>query len=99
MIQSTASKNRKWDSKQLCLTPVLTLILSVRVPSCDCTLGVDATTQEGVHINSAHITTATDCFAIAVDEFAGSTAEDYKTHIEDSINNLATLKNNRSHRN
>ena len=33
------------------------------------TLGFDATTQEGIHLNSIHITTKTDCFVyiVAVD--------------------------------
>ena len=32
------------------------------------TLGFDATTQEGVHINNIYLTTETDCDVIAVDE-------------------------------
>ena len=42
------------------------------------TLGFDATTQEGVHVNSIHVTTTTKCVALAVvDELPGGTAEDY----------------------
>ena len=44
------------------------------------TLGFDATTQEGVHINSIHVTTRTDCYVIAVDELPGGTALDYSSH-------------------
>ena len=40
------------------------------------TLGFDATTQEGVHVNSIHFTTLSDCMAAAVDELPGGTAED-----------------------
>ena len=32
------------------------------------TLGFDATTQEGVHINAIHITTESACYVVAVDE-------------------------------
>ena len=55
----------------------------------NCTLGFDATTQEGVHINSIHFTTQSECYAIAVDELAGGTAQDYHQHICNAVNNLA----------
>lgn len=55
------------------------------------TLGFDATTQEGVHVNSVHITTETKCYAAAVDELPGGTAEDYSTHIIETIDNLASV--------
>ncbi|KAL5481691.1 hypothetical protein EMCRGX_G021924 [Ephydatia muelleri] len=54
------------------------------------TLGFDATTQEGVHVNSIHITTKTDCFVVAVDELPGGTA-DYYLHITDAFDNLARV--------
>ena len=57
----------------------------------DCTLGFDANTQEGVHVNSLHFTTALDCYAAAVDEFAGGTAEDYQQHICDSVDSMASV--------
>ena len=50
----------------------------------DLTLGFDATTQEGVHINSVHITSKDGCNVIATDQLAGGTAEDYARHIDDS---------------
>ena len=40
------------------------------------TLGFDATTQEGVHINSIHITIETQCIVLAVDQLPGGTAHD-----------------------
>ena len=40
------------------------------------TLGFDATKQEGVHINSIHITTETQCIVLAVDQLPGGTAHD-----------------------
>ena len=55
----------------------------------DCTLGFDATTQEGVHLNSIHVTTETTCYVVAADELPGGTAEDYFHHIDDSVTNLA----------
>ena len=51
----------------------------------NCTLGFDATTQEGVHVNSVHITTKSACYSVAVDELPGVTAVDYHQHITLSI--------------
>ena len=56
----------------------------------NCTLGFDATTQEGVHINSVHVTTETNCYSVPVDKLPGGTAADYHLHICDSVDNLAT---------
>lgn len=56
-----------------------------------CTLGFDATTQEGIHLNSIHFTTKANCYVVAVDELPGGTAEDYQIHICDSISNLANV--------
>lgn len=53
------------------------------------TIGFDATTQEGVHINSIHVTTTSNCYVIAVDQLPGGTAQDYHQHICDSVDNLA----------
>lgn len=53
------------------------------------TLGFDATTQEGVHINSIHFNTETDCEVVAVDELPGGTADDYSNHITSSVDYLA----------
>lgn len=38
-----------------------------------------------------HITTETKCYAAAVDELPGGTAEDYSTHIIETIDNLASV--------
>ena len=54
------------------------------------TLGFNATTQEGVHINSIHVTTVSSCYIIAADELPGGTAVDYSHHICQSIDNLAS---------
>ena len=55
------------------------------------TLGFDATTQEGQHVNSSHVTPENSCYAVAVDELLGGTAQDYSAHICDSIENLASV--------
>lgn len=55
----------------------------------DCTIGFDATTQEGTHINSVHVTTIKDCYGASIDELPGGTAKDYSDHICETINNLA----------
>ena len=57
----------------------------------NCTLEFDATTQEGVHINSIHVSTKADCFAVAVDELPGGTAHDYHRHIFESVRSLANV--------
>ena len=61
------------------------------------TLGFDATTQEGVHINAIHITTESACYVVAVDELPGGTAVDYSEHICQSIDHLATTYSNFTH--
>ena len=55
------------------------------------TLGFDATTQEGVHVNSVHFTTESACMVVAIDKLAGGTAYDYQNHITNSVDNLAKL--------
>ena len=53
------------------------------------TLAFDATTQEGVHMNAIHVTTTSECCALAVDQLPGGTSEDYSNHIQDTIENLS----------
>ena len=36
------------------------------------TIGFDATTQEGVHLNSIHVTTESHCYVLAIDELPGA---------------------------
>ncbi|XP_065647716.1 uncharacterized protein LOC136077090 [Hydra vulgaris] len=57
----------------------------------DLTLGFDATTQEGVHVNAVHLTTESVCMVVAIDQLPGGTAYDYQSHITKSIDNLAKL--------
>ena len=52
------------------------------------TLGFDATTQEGVHVNSVHITTKDKCQVLAVDQLPGGTAEDYELHITETLDSI-----------
>ena len=59
-----------------------------------CTLGFDATTQEGIHINSIHVTSQSTCYSVAVDELAGGTAAYYHQHIVESVENLAAVYSN-----
>ena len=47
----------------------------------DLTVGFHATTLEGVHINSIHLTTKEECEVIAIDELAGGIADDYCEHV------------------
>ena len=55
------------------------------------TLGFDATTQEGVHVNVVHLTTESVCMVVAIDQLPGGTAYDYQSHITKSVDNLAKL--------
>ncbi|KAG1714585.1 hypothetical protein GQR58_001017 [Nymphon striatum] len=56
----------------------------------DLTLGFDATTQEGIHVNAIHLTFAKDrCQVVAVIQLAGGTAADYCSHIIKSFDRLA----------
>uniref|UniRef100_A0A8C7YFM4 Uncharacterized protein n=1 Tax=Oryzias sinensis TaxID=183150 RepID=A0A8C7YFM4_9TELE len=55
----------------------------------DLTLGFDATTQEGVHVNEIHFTSASDCLIMSLDLMPGGTAEDYQLHIQESLSRVA----------
>ena len=57
----------------------------------DLTLGFDATTQEGVHVNSIHLTTKTDANVIAIDQLPGGTTDDYHQHVSGSVDHLASV--------
>ncbi len=57
----------------------------------NCTIAFAATTQEGVHINAALITTEKSAFLVAIYQLPGGTAEDYANHISDSIDDLASV--------
>jgi len=52
------------------------------------TIGFDATTQEGTHVNSVHFTTEKECCVAAVDELPGGTAADYAEHVMDTVDRL-----------
>lgn len=53
------------------------------------TLGFDATTQQGNHWNSLHITTPEVCLLLDVHELPGGTALDYTNHITQTFETLA----------
>uniref|UniRef100_UPI00358E1E6C uncharacterized protein n=1 Tax=Myxine glutinosa TaxID=7769 RepID=UPI00358E1E6C len=53
------------------------------------TVGFDVTTQEGIHMNSIHVTTEDRCFVLAIDQLAGGTAEDYADHICFAVEEIA----------
>ena len=55
------------------------------------TIGFDATTQEGVHINSTHFTTKTNCKVMSIEQIAGGTADDYMQHVCGSVDHLARV--------
>nr|XP_047135654.1 uncharacterized protein LOC124812735 [Hydra vulgaris] len=57
----------------------------------DLTLGFDATTQEGVHVNAVHLKIESVCMVVAIDQLPGGTAYDYQSHITKSVDNLAKL--------
>ena len=55
------------------------------------TLGFDATTQEGVHVNAVNINSKDKGYLVSVEELAGGTADDYTDHIYKSINHIAHI--------
>jgi hypothetical protein len=55
------------------------------------TVGFDATTQDGDHINTVYITTEKETYAVAIDELPGGLAVDYVQHLQDSIDHLAAV--------
>ena len=55
------------------------------------TLGFDATTQEGVHINSIHLTSKNKCQVIALDQLPGGTSDDYQNHICNAVDHMALV--------
>ncbi|XP_033122099.1 uncharacterized protein LOC117121105 [Anneissia japonica] len=57
--------------------------------SANLTLGFDATTQEGTHVNGVYISSNVESMVIALDELPGGTHIDYESHIKETINNLA----------
>ena len=65
----------------------------IAMKTSDLTIGFDATTQEGVHINSVHFTTKEECEVIAVNELAGGTADDYCEHVCGAVDHLQIHRN------
>ena len=55
------------------------------------TLCFDASTQEGVHFNTLHITTETESILLDVEQLAGGRAMDYAEHIFTTITHLADI--------
>lgn len=63
----------------------------IAIKTKDITVGFDATTQEGVHVNSIHFTTKTDSNVIAIDQLPGGTTDDYHHHVSGSVDHLASV--------
>ena len=55
------------------------------------TIGMDAATQEGCHVNEIHMTTENRCLVVALDELPGDTARDYADHVVRSVEHLASV--------
>ena len=55
------------------------------------TLGFDATTQEGLHVNSIHVTSSDQCQLLALDQLPGGTAEDYSLHISQTVDSITDV--------
>ncbi|XP_033096587.1 uncharacterized protein LOC117100861 [Anneissia japonica] len=54
-------------------------------------LGIDATTREGIHVNGVYVSSKDDSNVIAFDELAGGTPVDYQVQIDESITNMAKV--------
>jgi len=52
---------------------------------------MDATTQEGCHVNEIHTTTKDQCLVVALDELLGGMAKDYTNHVVKSVKHLASV--------
>ena len=66
-------------------------IAEVLYSSGNITIGMDATTQEGCHVNEIHMTTENRCLVVALDELPGGTAKDYADHVVKSVEHLASV--------
>ena len=55
------------------------------------TIGFDATTQDGIHVNAINLHNSDTEFTIALDELAGGTSDDYCDHVCSTINYIAEL--------
>ena len=55
------------------------------------TLGFDATTLSGVHINALHVSTPEKILSLSIKEVPGAKAEDYSKHIISAVSELARL--------
>jgi len=55
----------------------------------DVTIGFNAMTQEGTHMNSIHFTTEKECCVASVDELPGCMATDYAKHVIDTVDRLS----------
>ena len=53
------------------------------------TIGFDATTQDGTHVNAIRATAKEMCLVMSLEELAGGTANDYTNHIIKSVEHLA----------
>ena len=56
-----------------------------------CTVGFDASTQEGVHVNSIHATTIEACHVLSLEQLAGGTAYDYCDHVVRTVEHLVKV--------
>ena len=55
------------------------------------TIGFEATTQEGVHVNSVHLAFKTGCLVVPIAQLPGGTAKDYSQHICESVDHLGEV--------
>ena len=55
------------------------------------TIGFDATTQDGIHVNAINLHNSDTEFTIALDELAGGTSDDYCDHVCSTIIYIAEL--------
>ena len=55
------------------------------------TIGFDATTQDGIHVNAINLHNSDTEFTIALDELAGGNSDDYCDHVCSTITYIAEL--------
>ncbi|XP_065641618.1 uncharacterized protein LOC124807077 [Hydra vulgaris] len=55
------------------------------------------TMQEGVHINSVHLTSKNRCQVIALDQLPEGMSDDYEKHIGNAVDSMASIYSNFQH--
>jgi hypothetical protein len=81
-IQQMALEIGTWSDIQAC---------ELLFDNSNITLGFDATTQEGIHVNVIYMTVGEKCYVLSLEQLPGGTAHDYSSHFMRTICHLADI--------